>query len=165
MKRLLKEYLTAAEKCKAKVLPASRSYDCFYIVITATRSTHRKQGLLSVMMEDVLEKARTAGKPVWLESTTPYSRQQFARFGFEVVGEMLLGKGKVDKDGVRKKGGEGVTLTGMIWRPEGKGKNKEEVRDGQVAKEEEAEEPKEPKEGNGTVQEDKGKGKAVADES
>lgn len=166
--RLLKEYLAAVNECKAKVLPRSRFYDCFYVLITATRSTHRRQGLLGVMMDDLFERARTAGKPIWLESTTAYSRSQFARYGFEVVGEMKVGKGKVDKDGVRKKGGEGVTLTGMIWRPEGKGKVKGEVGDGQVMREKEAEQLKDEngiQQENDAVHEDKGKGKAAADES
>ncbi len=30
---------------------------------------------------------------------------------------IILGKGKAGKDGLKKKGGEGVTAWGMVWWP------------------------------------------------
>lgn len=126
-KRILVEYATAVEKVKHKVIPTSR-YDCFYIIITATAPEQRKQGLNSAMIREVMERARKVDKPIWLEATTAYSRRQYERVGFEVVGEITVGKGKVDKDGRNERGGEGVTVTGMVWWPEkssrsgGKGK-------------------------------------------
>ena len=41
----------------------------------------------------------------------------YERLGFEVVGDFILGKGKVNKDAVQCKGGEGVKAWGMIWWP------------------------------------------------
>lgn len=105
------------EKVKHKVIPTSR-YDCFYIIITATAPEQRRQGLNGAMIREVMERARKINKPIWLEATTAYSRRQYERVGFEVVGEITVGKGKVDKDGRNKHGGEGVTVTGMVWWPE-----------------------------------------------
>jgi len=53
-----------------------------------------------------------------LEATTAYSRDIYARLGFETIEEIVLGQGQVGEDGLRKKGGEGVKVWGMIWRPE-----------------------------------------------
>lgn len=116
-KRILVEYATAVEKVKHKVIPTSR-YDCFYIIITATAPEQRRQGLNGAMIREVMERARKINKPIWLEATTAYSRKQYERVGFEVVGEITVGKGNVDKDGRNKRGGEGVTVTGMVWWPE-----------------------------------------------
>ncbi|KAF7546789.1 hypothetical protein G7Z17_g8176 [Cylindrodendrum hubeiense] len=116
--RLLFSYLGAVDKVKAKVLPGSNLRDCFYILITATEPSNRKQGLLSAMTERLLDEARKVNKPIWLEATTKYSAQQFTRFEFETVDEITLGKGKVNAKGVKQAGGEGVTVTGMIWWPE-----------------------------------------------
>ncbi|CAM1503794.1 Fc.00g013850.m01.CDS01 [Cosmosporella sp. VM-42] len=172
--RVLLEYLEALDKAKAKVLPKGHLYDCYYVLITATRPTHRKQGLLTAMTQRIMGLARKDGKPIWLEATTEYSKRQFTRFGFEVAGEINVGKGKVDKDGMRKKGGEGVTITGMLWRPEGTGRvdeNKEnkEVVNGAAPR---VKECKGKEKASGTlenegnvVQESKGKGKQNEDES
>ena len=55
--------------------------------------------------------------PIWLEATTPRSRDVYLKLGFEVVEEIVLGKGKAGEDGRAKKGGEGVKVWAMIWRP------------------------------------------------
>lgn len=70
------------------------------------------------MVERLLDEARKVNKPIWLEATTKYSAQQFTRFGFETIDEITLGKGKVNSKGAKQGGGEGVTVTAMIWWPE-----------------------------------------------
>jgi len=62
--------------------------------------------------------ATAAGKPIWLEATTAYSRDIYTRLGFQIIDEIVLGKGKVAPDGTASKGGEGVKVWGMLWRPE-----------------------------------------------
>ncbi|KAK7428724.1 hypothetical protein QQZ08_004819 [Neonectria magnoliae] len=111
--RLLFEYLGAVDKVKAKVITGSNLRDCFYILITATEPQSRKQGLLSAMTTRLLDEARK------LEATTKYSTQQFTRFGFETIDEITVGKNSVNAQGVKQAGGDGVTVTGMIWWPEG----------------------------------------------
>lgn len=106
------------DKVKATVLPGPKLRDCFYVLITATDPSHRKQGLLAAMVERLLDEARKVNKPIWLEATTKYSAQQFTRFGFETIDEITLGKGKVNAKGAKQGGGEGVTVTAMIWWPE-----------------------------------------------
>ncbi|KAH7154883.1 hypothetical protein B0J13DRAFT_544253, partial [Dactylonectria estremocensis] len=111
--RLLFGYLGAVDKVKARVILGSNLRDCFYVLITATEPSNRKQGLLTAMTAKLLDEARKVNKPIWLEATTKYSAQQFTRFGFETVDEITLGKGKVNGKGMRQAGGEGVTVTGM----------------------------------------------------
>lgn len=115
--RLLFSYLGAVDKVKATVLPGPKLRDCFYVLVTATDPAHRKQGLLAAMVERLLDEARKVNKPIWLEATTKYSAQQFTRFGFETIDEITLGKGKVNSKGAKQGGGEGVTVTAMIWWP------------------------------------------------
>ncbi|KAM0427220.1 hypothetical protein ACHAPT_007649 [Fusarium lateritium] len=117
--RLLLQYLTKVDKVKLKCLPKSRVRDCFYIMLTATEPSHRKQGLLGAQVEHLQAHATTVGKPVWLEATSRYSMSQFARHGFEHIEDIRVGKGKVDAQGKREKGGEGVLIACMIWWPEG----------------------------------------------
>ncbi|KAH6891029.1 hypothetical protein B0T10DRAFT_300316 [Thelonectria olida] len=128
--RLLVSYLGSVDKVKARVLPGSKLRDCFYVLITATKADSRKQGLNSAMTERLLEEARKVNKPVWLEATTKYSAQQFTRFGFETVDEITVGKGQVNAKGEKQAGGEGVTVTGMIWWPE-KNQRQQKIEEGE----------------------------------
>lgn len=112
------EYFSAVDKVKEKGIRSSSMYDCFYIMITATHESRRKQGLNSALMLEMMERAKKVNKPIWLEATTAYSRRQYERLGFEVVGEIVVGKGKVNRDGVNEKGGAGVMVTGMVWSPD-----------------------------------------------
>ncbi|KAJ4262775.1 hypothetical protein NW757_001033 [Fusarium falciforme] len=117
--RLLLQYLTQVDKVKLKCLPKSQIRECFYIILTATEPTYRKQGLLSAQTKHLQEHAREVGKPVWLEATSRYSMSQFTKHGFEHIEDIRLGKGKVNAQGKKEKGGEGVLIACMIWWPEG----------------------------------------------
>jgi hypothetical protein len=37
--------------------------------------------------------------------------------GFEIIEEIVLGKGIVEENGRKCKGGAGVKIWGMVWRP------------------------------------------------
>jgi hypothetical protein len=80
----------------------------------------QRAGLASQMLKDIQARAQAEGIPVWLEATTPYSKQLYERLGFETVEDVVLGKGKAGPDGLKKAGGEGVTVAAMIWWPDGK---------------------------------------------
>lgn len=80
-----------------------------------------RQGLGSSLLAHTQGRARRDGRPVWLEATTEYSRDLYLKRGFEHVGDVTLVKGDVSPDGVAKKGGEGVTIWAMFWRPQDAG--------------------------------------------
>jgi hypothetical protein len=82
-------------------------------------------GLCSALVGELQDIARKDHCPLWLEATTAYSRDIYARLGFETIEEIVLGKGQVREDGLRKKGGDGVRIWGMIWRPEDEEKKAE----------------------------------------
>jgi hypothetical protein len=56
--------------------------------------------------------------PVWLEATTAHSMKIYQNLGFEIVDKMILGGGKVNDQGQPSKGGSGVPIWGMVWRPD-----------------------------------------------
>ncbi|KAF4470840.1 acyl- n-acyltransferase [Fusarium albosuccineum] len=112
-------YLKSVDKVKLQVLPKSRIRDCFYILLAATTEDHRRQGLLSAQTQYLQDQARKVGRPVWLEATSRYSMSQFLRHGFELVEDIRVGKGKVNAEGKKEPGGDGVLIGCMIWWPEG----------------------------------------------
>lgn len=63
-------------------------------------------------------KAQAENLPIWLEATTPSSRNLYLSMGFEEVEEITLGKGKVAADATLKPDGSGVPLYAMVWWPE-----------------------------------------------
>jgi len=75
-------------------------------------------GLAAALLDHYKNIAAREHVPIWLEATTAYSRDYYAKRGFELVDEMVLGKGKAAPDGTPQKGGEGVPLYGMVWWPE-----------------------------------------------
>ncbi|KAK7398350.1 hypothetical protein QQX98_012284 [Neonectria punicea] len=96
-------------------------------VMAVSEPGQKYDGVRTVWRSDGVSATLSAGlmptivsySPVWLEATTKYSAQQFTRFGFETIDEITVGKGAVNAQGVKQAGGEGVTVTGMIWWPEG----------------------------------------------
>lgn len=56
--------------------------------------------------------------PIWLEATTPASRNFYLSLGFEEVEEIILGKGKVAADASIQPDGPGVPLYAMVWHPQ-----------------------------------------------
>lgn len=99
----------------------------FYIFFVATRSDSRGRGLCSALIRHCQRVAEAENYPLWLEATTAHSRDVYAKEGFKVAEQVVLGEGQVDADGKTKKNGEGVTVWGMVWRSE---KNDAAVTDG-----------------------------------
>lgn len=69
-------------------------------------------------MRDVQQTAKREHVPIWLEATTPSSRNLYLSLGFEEVEVIVLGKGKVAADASIQPGGPGIPLWGMVWWPE-----------------------------------------------
>lgn len=114
--RMLLEFEPKTDAAKAKVLQKGEKYH--YVFFIGTREDSQGQGLASELIRHHQKVVRESGMPIWLEATTPRSRDIYSRLGFQVVDEIVLGKGKAGADGKACKGGEGVPVWGMIWRPE-----------------------------------------------
>ena len=74
-------------------------------------------GAIRALFEPYLQKAREAGRPVWLESTNEHARDVYTHFGFKVMEEVTIGQGSVDENGSRVKGGKGIVIYGMLKEP------------------------------------------------
>jgi hypothetical protein len=94
--------------------------DPYYVFFVGTAAAHQGRGIGGEVVKRVLERAGGEGRTVWLEATTEGSRRLYARLGFEEVREIVLGEGRVGRGGEVEKGGEGVRVWAMVWRPEGK---------------------------------------------
>lgn len=65
-------------------------------------------------MGHFLAKAKKEGVPVWLETASQEARDEYVALGFRVAEEVVVGKGRVDKSGWPKEGGEGVKTWALI---------------------------------------------------
>lgn len=82
-------------------------------------SVPRVAGSINAVMLPFLQRAKAENVPAWLEATTPQAVKVYEHFGFRVVEEIVIAKGKVDAHGwpsVDGKG-EGVTAWAMIFDP------------------------------------------------
>jgi len=114
---MLFEFEPKVDAMRAKALP--KGEECWYFFFVGTREDSQGQGLASDLIRHHQNLVREGGLPIWLEATTPHSRDVYARLGFQIIDEIVLGKGNASADGRACKGGGGVPLWGMIWRPEG----------------------------------------------
>lgn len=89
----------------------------WYVFIMGTSVDSRRQGLASALLVDMQDRARLDGRPLWLEATTEHSLALYLKYGFQNHGEIILGNGKVGRDGVSKATGEGIVIWSMSWRP------------------------------------------------
>lgn len=115
--RALFEYGSATERMMKQVFTKEEIKKHWYVFIMGTSVDHRRQGLASALLVDMKERARIDGRPLWLEATTEPSLALCLKNGFKNHGEIILGKGKVGRDGLRKKTGEGIVIWSMSWRP------------------------------------------------
>lgn len=72
-------------------------------------------GAISAVVKPFLRRAKEEGFAVWLEATTKYAMAIYEHYGFVVVEELTIGKGRRDKDGWPQTGGPGVTAWAMIY--------------------------------------------------
>ena len=128
---MLNEFEPRSKSVQAKCFPKGEKY--YYVFFIGTRKDSRgkgrppdfderntslcSSGLSSSLIRHYQTIAASKGLPIWLEATTPYSQKLYAGLGFETIDEIVLGKGKAAADGITMKGGEGVRIWGMVWRP------------------------------------------------
>lgn len=117
-RRMLVEFTGLSEKAKKTGLKGEKRF--YYIFFIATREDQRGKGLSSELIKNLKERAAKEALPIWLEATTEKSMSLYSRLGFEIVERMVLGKGVVGPDGMRKDGGNGVPVWAMVWWPEKK---------------------------------------------
>ncbi|KAM7206120.1 hypothetical protein V8F20_002902 [Naviculisporaceae sp. PSN 640] len=72
------------------------------------------QGAISAVVRPYLSLAKKEGRNVWLEATSLDVVPLYEYYGFKVVEEILVGKGKVDGKGRLEEGGEGVKARLMV---------------------------------------------------
>lgn len=71
-------------------------------------------GAISAVVRPYLARAKQEGLSVWLEATSLDVVPLYEYFGFRVMEEILVGKGKVDRSGRLQTGGEGVKAWLMV---------------------------------------------------
>lgn len=116
LKRIFVDFQASTDKAKKRYLKGVKRY--WYLFFIATEEGARGQGLASKVIEGWKEVAGSEGLPIWLEATTARSRDVYVRCGFEVLEEMVVGKGTHANSGEVEKGGPGVSIWAMVWWPE-----------------------------------------------
>lgn len=115
------DYASATEHMMKKVFTKQeqKNHWYWYVFIMGTAKDRRRQGLANALLVHMQDRCRSEahGRPIWLEATTEGSRELYLQHGFQIVGDIVLGKGKVGSDGLPQKEGEGVTIWSMVWRP------------------------------------------------
>ena len=131
---MLREFSPLSNAAKAKALAKGERY--YYLFFIGTRQDSKGKGqpnfgvighdnlLLNVsvgLASTLIKRYQTIATkeqvPIYLESTTPHSRDIYANLGFKIVEDIVLGKGKAAPDGTTLEGGGGVRCWAMIWRP------------------------------------------------
>ena len=115
-KRMLSEYQPLADALKVKALAGEKKY--YYVFFVGTHVAERRKGLCSVIMRKYQEIASRDQLPIFLEATTETSMRLYLKLGWEVIDEIVLGKGKAGVDGVLCRDGEGLKIWGMVWKPD-----------------------------------------------
>ncbi|KAJ6005126.1 Acyl-CoA N-acyltransferase [Penicillium herquei] len=131
--RLWTEFSGMTDNAKKKGLRGQKLY--YYIFSIGTEHEHRGKGgswkitpvlinyscpvlgLAKAIMRQHQKIARAENVPIWLEATSPNSRDLYLSLGFQEIEEIILGKGKVNADATRQSGGSGIPLYAMVWWP------------------------------------------------
>ncbi|KAL4915670.1 hypothetical protein BDW62DRAFT_212524 [Aspergillus aurantiobrunneus] len=112
--RMLGDYNRPVKAAKMKALGDLEHY---YIFAVGTEYDFQGKGLAKALMRSCQYTAWRAELPIWLEATTPHSRDVYISLGFEQVAEITIGKGKAASDGTVQREGPGVTIWAMAWWP------------------------------------------------
>ncbi|PIA90920.1 putative N-acetyltransferase [Cercospora beticola] len=121
LKRMLVDFSSATDAIKARQLKARGIKRFYYLFFIGTVDEQQGRGLAKIVVKRWQEKClQEGGVPIWLEATTPKSRDVYLKCGFEVVEELVMGAGTHDARGEFAEGGEGVRLWAMLWNPNSK---------------------------------------------
>ncbi|KAJ5708802.1 hypothetical protein N7493_010136 [Penicillium malachiteum] len=117
--------ITEADGWKAAsvIVPPGKHIDNAWKLLYAgflsigTEHEHRGKGLTKAIMRQHQKTAQAENVLIWLETTSPSSRDLYFSLGFQEIEEIILGKGKVNADATRQSGGSGIPLYAMVWWP------------------------------------------------
>ncbi|CAA7262304.1 unnamed protein product [Cyclocybe aegerita] len=111
--RMAAEYPEAAEKMLKTCFEAKGSkespHKVWYLQMIFTDPDRQGRGLMSMLMREAFDYAPES--VFCLEATTEKSRDRYTHLGFEHPTPIILGVGKVDKDGVQA---QGENATGFV---------------------------------------------------
>jgi GNAT superfamily N-acetyltransferase len=120
---MLLEFEPLTASARSLALSTNERNKYFYVFFVGTRLDRRGRGLASALLRHYQSHATDAQLPIWLEATTAKSRDIYLRLGFEVVEEIVVGRGGVGSVGLVVKGpteeAVGVQVWAMVWKPEG----------------------------------------------
>jgi ribosomal protein S18 acetylase RimI-like enzyme len=109
---MVHEVVQLEEAMKAKAMAKDEKY--YYVLFLGTDEGARGKGLCSRILRGYQERAGKGCVLIWMEAGTEYCRKIYERLGFGVVEEILVGKGKADREGRLRDGEEGFFIWGMI---------------------------------------------------
>ncbi|KAF2995169.1 hypothetical protein E8E14_002435 [Neopestalotiopsis sp. 37M] len=116
-KRVLVDFSASIEPILKKALTPEEQRNHWYGAFMGTGAECRQQGLATSVFFHMLERSRSDGLPICFEAATERTRDMYLKHGGKVMGECVIGKGKVGADGMPNKSGEGFVIWPMIWRP------------------------------------------------
>ncbi len=76
--------------------------DCWYLPLIAVDPYYQGQGFGSQLMKHALARVDEDGLPAYLESSNPRNISLYERHGFEVMGEIQVGKSPVVTPMIRR---------------------------------------------------------------
>ncbi|KAJ5919819.1 Acyl-CoA N-acyltransferase [Penicillium verhagenii] len=112
-KRLWTEFSGMTDNAKKKGLHGQKRDIC-----TSIQIVDMITGLAKAIMREHQHTAQSENVPIWLEATSPGSRNMYLSLGFKEIEEIIVGKGKVAADATRQPGGPGIPIYAMVWWPE-----------------------------------------------
>jgi hypothetical protein len=117
MPRVLAELEHEATQARKCVMSAPRKILHLMLVANDRSSVvdNEKAPSIGQVMRPMLAMAKEKGWAVCLEATSARSRDVYKYLGFEVIGELCIGKRRVDGDGRRVEGGSGIPMWAMMY--------------------------------------------------
>ncbi|KZV77435.1 hypothetical protein PENSPDRAFT_858 [Peniophora sp. CONT] len=100
LQRMLLDFIPRTDKVKKAAFQArgKEIKNAWYLAVVATDPDHEGHGYTSMM---VRARFKTIGSlPIQLEASNPKARDIYAHYGFELIEAVIMGKGKVDSDGL-----------------------------------------------------------------
>ncbi|VDB86618.1 unnamed protein product [Peniophora sp. CBMAI 1063] len=113
-KRMVLEFVPQVEKVEKQAFSTrgKNMKDAWHLGIVSTDPDHEGHGYVSMMLRNRFE---TIGPhPVYLEASSPRSRDVYAHFGFQLIEPVLLGAGKVDSEGLIATGEKATGVQNFI---------------------------------------------------